>query len=119
MAERLGARGIALEWPLDTAPLPEADSKVVQSLRAMLREITNNIIKHAGGETVRVALASEGQDLVLTVEDDGVGFDAETVARGAGLSGLSERAARHGGSVAWSAARDGKGARVAVRLPCP
>lgn len=117
MAERLAARGVTLDWPLHEAPLAEVDSKVAQSLRAMLREITNNIVKHAQAVTVRVALAVDGGDLVLSVEDDGVGFDAAGVTPGAGLGGLSERAARHGGSVAWSAGAGGRGAKVVVRLP--
>lgn len=117
MAERLAARGIALDWSLEAAPDEGVDSKVAQSLRAMLREITNNILKHAGASRVQVALAEADGALLLTVEDDGVGFDAATVTAGAGLGGLSERAARHGGDVAWSRGADGRGARITVRLP--
>lgn len=117
MSERLAARGVTLEWPIHEAPEVLVDSKAAQSVRAMLREITNNIVKHANAETVRVALTADGGDLVLTVEDDGVGFDPDAVTAGAGLGGLSERAARHGGSVAWSKGAGGKGAKVTVRLP--
>jgi signal transduction histidine kinase len=117
MAERLAARGIALDWSLEDAPADGVDPKVAQSLRAMLREITNNILKHAQASSVRVALGERDGALLLTVEDDGVGFDAATVTAGAGLGGLSERAARHGGDVAWSAGAGGRGARVTVRLP--
>ncbi|MDZ4375147.1 MAG: ATP-binding protein [Phenylobacterium sp.] len=117
MSERLAARAIELIWPLDTLPQAELDSKVAQSLRAMLREITNNILKHAGAATVRVSLQAGDGALTLSVEDDGVGFDPEVVARGAGLGGLDERAARHGGDVRWSAGSGGRGARVEIRLP--
>lgn len=116
MAERLQARGATLDWSLDAAP-EGVDSKLAQSLRAMLREITNNIIKHAQATAVRVALVRDGADLVLTVEDDGVGFDPATVTPGAGLGGLTDRAARHGGFVAWSRGEGGQGMRVSVRLP--
>lgn len=117
MAERLAARGATLLWSLEDAPQVEVESKVAQSLRAMLREITNNVVKHADARTVRVSLAAGDGDLILDVEDDGVGFDPATIARGAGLDGLSERAARHGGSVAWSPGEGGRGTRVTVRLP--
>ena len=83
----------------------------------MLREITNNIVKHAKAKTVRVALAREAGSLVLSVEGDGVGFDPAAVTAGAGLGGLAERAARHGGGVEWSRGSGGRGARVAIRLP--
>jgi len=117
MAERLHARGVALDWPLDAQPAEGVDSRIAQSLRAMLREITNNIVKHARAGRVRVALAREAGELVLVVEDDGVGFDPAAVAPGAGLGGLAERAARHGGAVDWSPGAGGRGVRVSVRLP--
>lgn len=117
MSERLAARGIALDWPPDTAAGDGVDSKIAQSLRAMLREITNNILKHAGAQAVRVGLARLGDELVLRVEDDGAGFDPAAVTRGAGLGGLAERAARHGGTVDWSPGAGGRGTCVTVRLP--
>ncbi|MCW5758339.1 ATP-binding protein [Phenylobacterium sp.] len=117
MSERLAARGIALSWPLEGAPGEGVDSRVAQSLRAMLREITNNILKHARATSVKVALGEADGALVLTVEDDGVGFDAQTVTAGAGLGGLRERAAGHGGDVAWSTGEGGHGTRVTVRIP--
>ncbi|MBU1516723.1 MAG: ATP-binding protein [Alphaproteobacteria bacterium] len=117
MAERLQARGMTLDWPPQDAPAEGVSSAIAQSLRAMLREITNNIVKHAQARTVRVTLAHAAGDLVLTVEDDGVGFDPQSVTPGAGLGGLAERAARHGGGVDWSRGADGRGMRVQVRLP--
>jgi len=117
MAERLEARGVALDWPPARDGLPGVDSKVAPSLRAMLREVTNNIVKHACAQTVRVTLAADGGVLVVKVEDDGVGFDPATAAPGAGLGGLAERAARHGGTVDWSRGAGGRGTRVAIRLP--
>jgi signal transduction histidine kinase len=117
MAERLEARGVRLVWPVDAAPPAGVDPAVVQSLRAMLRELTNNVLKHAAASEVRIALAAEGSDLVVTVEDDGKGFDPAAVVSGAGLGGLADRAARHGGSVTWSQGAGGRGARATIRLP--
>lgn len=116
MAERLQARGVVLDWPL-AAWADGVGSGVAQSLRAMLREITNNIVKHAGARRVRVTLVRDAGALVLSVEDDGVGFDPATAIPGAGLGGLSERAGRHGGAVTWAPGADGRGTRVSVRLP--
>jgi len=117
MAERLQARSIALDWPPHDASAEGVSSGVAQSLRAMLREITNNIVKHARAERVGVTLVREAGALVLTVEDDGVGFDPSTATAGAGLGGMAERAARHGGAVDWSRGEGGSGTRVTVRLP--
>lgn len=117
MAERLHVRGMTLDWPLDGTPPEGVDSKVAHSLRAMLRELTNNILKHAQAQTVRVRLESSSGELLVTVEDDGRGFDAAAVAKGSGLGGLQDRAARHGGTVEWAAGAAGRGTRVTIRLP--
>ncbi len=118
MSERLAARGLSLTWNLAEAPGDEVDPKVVTSLRAMLREITNNVVKHAAEATrVAVWVALEDGDLVVTVTDDGAGFDRVAVTAGAGLGGLSDRARQHGGAVEWSRGPDGRGTRVEVRLP--
>ena len=107
---------MTLDWP-PSEGLPGVDSKVAQSLRAMLREITNYIVKHAQAQIVCVALSSDAGTLLLAVEDDGASFDPATVVPGAGLRGLADRAARHGGTVDWSRGPDGRGMRFEIRLP--
>jgi signal transduction histidine kinase len=117
MGERLEARGVALEWAMEAGTVREVEPKAVQALRAMLREITNNILKHARARQVRVSVAAEGDELLLVVEDDGVGFDPAKITPGAGLGGLADRAQGLGGAVEWSPGPDGRGARVRIRLP--
>ncbi|HYI46453.1 MAG TPA: GAF domain-containing sensor histidine kinase [Actinomycetota bacterium] len=69
----------------------------------IVREILSNIARHAQANEVQVAcLVREGRAVVLTVEDDGVGFDPDTVSRGHGLSNMQERARRLGGKIVIS-----------------
>ena len=64
------------------------------------REVLSNVARHALAAEVRVACAvREGESVVLTIEDDGVGFDPATVARGHGLSNIEKRARRMGGEL--------------------
>lgn len=58
------------------------------------REALWNIVKHANARHVHLTLTSEGDHVVLSVADDGVGFDltAMTQAETMGLRGMSERA---------------------------
>lgn len=57
------------------------------------REILSNIARHAQAHEVIVACTlRDGSAVVLTIEDDGVGFDPETVSRGQGLSNMEKRA---------------------------
>jgi signal transduction histidine kinase len=65
------------------------------------REILSNIARHAQASEVTVACAvREGATVVLTIEDDGVGFDPADVKRGDGLTNIEERARNVGGSLA-------------------
>ena len=75
--------------------LPESvHGEVVQ----IAREVLSNISRHAQADEVWVACAvREGDTFVLTIEDDGRGFDPTTVPRGQGLNNIDERARRIGG----------------------
>ncbi len=67
------------------------------------REILSNIARHAQASEVSVACAvREGHTVVISIEDDGVGFDPETVTRGHGLRNIEERARRLGGHIVIS-----------------
>src|SRR5919106_133707 len=67
------------------------------------REILSNIARHAQAAEVWVACAvREGATVVITIEDDGVGFDPAIVNRGHGLSNIEERAERIGGHLVIS-----------------
>jgi signal transduction histidine kinase len=91
--------------------------RVLQTLRALVREAASNILKHAKAKTVRVAIRREAGEWVVVIEDDGAGFDAAAVRRGNGLANMESRAAELGGTVAWSVGASGVGARVMFRFP--
>ncbi|MCR2764280.1 PAS domain S-box protein [Microbacterium sp. zg.B48] len=81
----------------------------------VVSELLTNAVKHAHASRITVALAEEGEDLVLQVRDDGVGgatFDSE----GTGLVGVVDRVAAIGGSVRIDSPR-GAGTAVVIRLP--
>ncbi|MDH6195746.1 two-component system NarL family sensor kinase [Mycobacterium frederiksbergense] len=84
------------------------------------RELLANINKHAGASAITVGLCRSGDRTVLTVADDGVGFDpaivAQAVAEGhIGLASLQVRIEAMGGTMAISS-EIGYGTQVAVRL---
>ena len=70
------------------------------------REILSNVARHAQASEVSIACAiREGESVVMTIEDDGVGFDPATVTRGHGLTNIEERARRIGGDLRISERR--------------
>ncbi|MED5815646.1 sensor histidine kinase [Mycolicibacterium sp. 050232] len=84
------------------------------------RELLANVNKHAGASTISVGLYRSGERVVLTVADDGKGFDPSTVAQSVaeghiGLASLQVRIEAMGGSMAISS-EAGFGTRVRVTL---
>jgi signal transduction histidine kinase len=66
------------------------------ALYRIAQEALTNIAKHAHASRVDVMLESRDHSVILVVEDDGVGFDADDGdirERGVGLLGMRERAA--------------------------
>jgi two-component system CheB/CheR fusion protein len=83
------------------------------------QEALNNVAKHARATRADVVLTSTEQEVVLVVEDDGMGFDASAVSsRGFGLTGMRERA-RFVGAECEIESTPGKGTSVFLRLALP
>ena len=92
-----------------------------QLLYRAARELLANIHKHARATTVRAGLSRRGDRVVLTIADDGTGFDPEIVesyvADGhIGLGSLLARFDAMGGSMAIDSAI-GRGTQVTVISP--
>jgi signal transduction histidine kinase len=89
-----------------------------------VQEALTNVLKHAGAHTVSLVVARQAHELVITVEDDGRGFDVDTtLARAAsenrlGLIGMRERVALFGGTLTHEST-PGQGTTVLVRIPIP
>jgi signal transduction histidine kinase len=97
-----------------------------KNIRLMLfhaaREVLFNIVKHAGVDVAHVELTSCNENLILKVEDSGIGFDVkkalvrERQAGGYGLRSTLERLEAAGGAIEI-ASSSGAGTRVTIRMP--
>lgn len=75
----------------------DRESQVV--LLRCLQEGLSNVQRHARAEHVHVAVGADGNDeIVMTIADDGVGFDTTATRNGFGLDGMRERTDLAGGS---------------------
>ena len=92
---------------------------VEEALFRITQEALNNVAKHSKAKKVEVALTLDAsRHVVLTVTDDGRGFDQSVPARATalGLRGLRERAAALGGRVKVTSA-PGQGTKVEASFP--
>jgi signal transduction histidine kinase len=78
------------------------------------QEALTNVVRHAGATRAVVTVERLGDELLLTVDDDGGGMDG--AGEGSGILGMRERAALLGGSVDVDRSPRG-GTRVTARLP--
>ncbi len=101
------------------AGLPAVPAEHVEHLVRIAAEALHNCVKHAGASGAELELEVRGSELVLTVADDGCGFDpAGTAGVGHGQRTMRERALLCGGWLHVHSA-PGQGTRLVVRLPLP
>lgn len=91
-------------------------SEVDMAVYRVAQEALSNALRHAHATAVEVALATVPGGVLLTVQDDGLGFEPEADTPGLGLLGARERAAALGGRLHVHSA-PGKGTRVELWLP--
>lgn len=97
-------------------------SYVEVTLFRATQELLNNAARHAHAARVHVTLDLQNDPVVLTVEDDGSGFDVENalaIARQRGNSGLAtieKRVQMLGGKLQIQSGT-GRGTRVRIELP--
>jgi signal transduction histidine kinase len=92
--------------------LPEEHKTCVYRV---VQEALHNCIRHSEAANVTVAVRQSAGRLLLSVEDDGKGFDPQHE-RGLGLLGIEERVGYLGGTFALRS-EPGRGTTVRVTLP--
>jgi PAS domain S-box-containing protein len=88
----------------------------------ILQEATNNTVKHADAERIKVSLCNVNDTIEFSIEDDGKGFNSAGMGnigacnKGLGLQSMRERAELSGGTYDIESA-PGKGTRICVHWP--
>lgn len=95
----------------------EPSPRVKHALYRIAQESLNNVRRHSRAETVEIQLFGREDDLVLVVEDDGVGFVCdESRADRLGLTIMRERADSIGARLTVDS-RPGEGTRIELVIP--
>ncbi len=109
----LSAAGIDCRFDIAAAPLPD---EVENVLAWAVREATTNVVRHSNARACVIRVQAEADRVELAVDDDG--SMARAAGRGAGLTGLAERAERLQGTLEAGARPEG-GFRLRLTVPLP
>jgi ligand-binding sensor domain-containing protein/signal transduction histidine kinase len=125
--EFLGPAGIHCRLDFQN-PLPDRPlaAQARHHLFLTIKEALNNVVKHARATEVWLRLAAEDRTLLVSIEDNGRGFE-QGVQRpvpavpgspslGNGLSNMRERCQQIGGALAIHS-QPGKGTTISIRVP--
>jgi signal transduction histidine kinase len=113
---------IPCEFEVNGAFNGQIEPEVAIGVFRIVQESLTNIAKHARATHARVTVQQENGELVVTVEDNGVGFRVKDVMRHPdenkrlGLLGMMERAAMLSGKLDIES-KPGKGTKVQLRIP--
>ena len=106
--------GLAVETALGREP--DLPLEVKEGLYRIAQESLNNTVKHAQSSRVTIRLEEHGNEIMLLVEDDGIGFDPQDRHPGhIGLQTMRERAEKMGGVLDVDSI-PGRGTRVRATL---
>ena len=116
-SRRHGVRVDVLHEGMEERLVPETEATAYR----IVQEALTNVAKHAQATSCRVYVQRLPNTVLITIEDDGVGFLAadaqqESAHRGLGLIGIRERVSHLRGTVRLETA-PGRGTRLTVELP--
>lgn len=92
------------------------DHTIALNCYRIVQELLQNSIKHAQSTEILVQLTRTENELVLLVEDNGIGYDPKNITKGMGTDNLSQRVQFIHGEMSIQAAK-GQGASTMVTVP--
>jgi len=103
--------GVEIEGELDLPGPSAGEERLSEDLETtvyrLVQEALTNVAKHARANRVRVAVTESDGELLIEVQDDGSGFDADLSSDGFGLAGIRERVGLAGGTLSIDSGEQG------------
>ncbi len=100
-------RQLVLEIRHDDDTSPALSSVKMLSLYRIAQEAVQNAVKHAGVDRVTVRLEATAEQLLLSIVDEGSGFDDSAVEHSGGLVNMKQRCVEAGGQFHMTTGENG------------
>jgi len=93
------------------------DKQTKFNIYRIVQEAVNNILKHAEAKEVSIQLINRKDHLIIMIEDDGKGFNAQEVKmKGRGLNNITARSEWLNGTITIDST-PGRGTTIAIEIP--
>lgn len=109
-------RGSGLQFSLEIEEGLPHRPEIETVIFRIYQELVTNVVRHAEAEQVSIELYERDDRIVLDVEDDGRGFDADAKTDRAGVMGMRERAALVNGTIRFDS-EPGLGTHAVLEIP--
>jgi signal transduction histidine kinase len=93
--------------------LPKLSLQVSHNIYCIAKEALINIEKHSHATSVRLDFHATGSEIILEVEDNGIGFEEQKFYSGYGIKGMKERVQLLDGTIMIDSVRD-RGTKILV-----
>lgn len=91
---------------------PESATQICR----IIQEALANVLRHSGATRAVVNLSESSNEMIISVEDNGRGFDSDTVSSGFGIGHITSRAEELNGRCEVSS-KQGEGTKILVTIP--
>ncbi len=98
---------------LDNARLSMEQRK---GIYLVFKEAVNNAVKYSGAKNITIKLSEHGKRVMMTIADDGNGFNTAEIAKGNGLDNMRNRAEELGGRLTISSQQN-NGTAITMNIP--
>lgn len=119
LVKSMGDPKLAIEFYHNIPPEEQINKNLELVLYRIVQEATNNVMKYANASKYSIQLFLYSNQIVLTLEDNGKGFDMMALDQklsGFGLMSMKSRADAVGGYLQIDS-RPGKGTNIMVTIP--
>lgn len=107
---------VKISCALESFKEDSVNDKFKLNVFRIVQEQLNNILKHANATKVTISLLQNKKNIMLTISDNGVGFDTAKKQKGIGIANIKSRAVSYNG-MADFVSQPGQGCVLRVIFP--
>lgn len=107
---------VKISCALETFIEHSVNDKFKLNVLRIVQEQLNNILKHAKATEVSIRLSQNKKSIILSIADNGVGFDSGKQRKGIGVANIKSRAASYNGTADF-VSQPGQGCVLTVTFP--